>query len=209
MENFNYPLIAPSITDFWRRWHISLSSWFKDYIYIPLGGNRTSKIKWIRNIFIVWFLTGFWHGASWNFIIWGLYFGIILVIEKIFLKKYLDKTKVFKHIYSLLIIIISFLIFNASSISDIIISLKNMFFINDIPLYNKESIYYLKSYLVLLIIAIIASTPLFKIIIAKIKNTKIKLIIDILEPITYIVLLVLCTSFLVDASFNPFLYFRF
>ena len=209
LENFNYPLIAPSITDFWRRWHISLSSWFKDYIYIPLGGNRTSKIKWIRNIFIVWFLTGFWHGASWNFIIWGLYFGIILVIEKIFLKKYLDKTKVFKHIYSLLIIIISFLIFNASSISDIIISLKNMFFINDIPLYNKESIYYLKSYLVLLIIAIIASTPLFKIIIAKIKNTKIKLIIDILEPITYIVLLVLCTSFLVDASFNPFLYFRF
>ena len=103
LENFNYPLIASSITDFWRRWHISLSSWFRDYIYIPLGGNRVSKIKWIRNIFVVWFLTGFWHGASWNFIIWGLYFGIILVIEKMFLKKYLDKTKIIKYLYTSII----------------------------------------------------------------------------------------------------------
>jgi len=209
LENFNYPLIASSITDFWRRWHISLSSWFKDYIYIPLGGNRVNKLKWIRNIFIVWFLTGFWHGASWNFIIWGLYFGIILVIEKIFLKKYLDKTKIFRHIYSLLIIIISFLIFNATSLSEITISLKNMFLINKLPFYNKEVIYYAKSYLILLIIACISSTPLLKVIINKIKNTKYKLLIDIIEPIIYLLLLVLSTGFLIDESFNPFLYFRF
>lgn len=209
LENFNYPLIANSITDFWRRWHISLSSWFRDYVYIPLGGNRVSKFKWIRNIFVVWFLTGFWHGASWNFILWGLYFGIILVIEKIFLKKFLDNTKIFKYIYSLIIIVISFMIFNASSLSEIGINLKNMFLINDINIYDKEVIYYFKSYFVLIVVSIVAVTPLFKIIISKINNTKFKKVIDFMEPICYILLLVLCTSFLVDASFNPFLYFRF
>ena len=136
LENFNYPLISSSITDFWRRWHISLSSWFRDYVYIPLGGNRVSKFKWIRNIMIVWFLTGFWHGASWNFIIWGMYFGFILLIEKLYIGKYLKKTKVFKYIYSLLIIIIGFLIFNTTNVSDIINSVKNMFLINKIPFYN-------------------------------------------------------------------------
>ena len=125
LENFNYPLIAKSITDFWRRWHMSLSSWFKDYVYIPLGGNRVTKIKWIRNIFIVWFLTGFWHGANWNFIIWGLYFCTILVVEKFLLGKLLDKTKVIKYIYTLLIIIISFLIFSVESVPEIITSLKS------------------------------------------------------------------------------------
>ena len=209
LENFNYPLIASSITDFWRRWHISLSSWFKDYVYIPLGGNRVNKLKWIRNLFAVWFLTGFWHGASWNFIIWGLYFGIILVIEKLYIGKYLEKTKIFKYIYSLIIIIISFLIFNSNTISDIYISLGNMFNLNNINLVNQETIYYLKSYLVLLIIAIISSTPLLKKVISRIRNTKYKLLIDILEPITYISLLVLSTAFLIDESFNPFLYFRF
>ena len=209
LENFNYPLIASSITDFWRRWHISLSSWFKDYIYIPLGGNRVSKLKWIRNLFIVWFLTGFWHGASWNFIIWGLYFGIILVIEKLFIGKYLEKTKIFKHIYSLLIIVISFLIFNSTTTSEIFNSLKNMFNLNNIEFINQETIYYLKSYLVLLIVSIISATPLLKNIISKLKTTKIKTIIDILEPITYIALLILSTAFLIDESFNPFLYFRF
>ena len=209
LENFNYPLIASSITDFWRRWHISLSSWFRDYIYIPLGGNRVNKLKWIRNIFVVWFLTGFWHGASWNFIIWGLYFGVILVIEKIFLGKYLDKTKIIKYVYSILIIVISFLIFNASSLNEITTSLKNMFLINDISLYDKEFIYYFKNYLILLIVSIISSTPLFKFLINKIKNTKLNIIIDIIEPFTYLLLLTLCTAFLIDESFNPFLYFRF
>ena len=209
LENFNYPLIAKSVTDFWRRWHISLSSWFRDYVYIPLGGNRVSKTKWIRNIFAVWFLTGFWHGASWNFIIWGLYFGIILVIEKFITGKYIEKTKIFKYIYTLLIVIISFLIFNGTSTTEIFNSLKNMLFINNIELTNQETIYYLKSYLILLIISIISATPLLKAIINKLRNTKLNKLIDILEPITYIILLVLSTAFLIDESFNPFLYFRF
>ena len=209
LENFNYPLIANSITDFWRRWHISLSSWFRDYVYIPLGGNRVSKLKWIRNIFIVWFLTGFWHGASWNFILWGLYFGILLVIEKIFLSKLLEKTRIIKYLYTIVIVIISFLIFSTNTIPEIITSLKNMFFLNNIPLTTIETNYYLRSYLVLLIISIIAATPLFKNIIIKLRKTKLEKVIDILEPIYYLVLLILCTSFLIDASFNPFLYFRF
>ena len=209
LENFNYPLIANSITDFWRRWHISLSSWFRDYVYIPLGGNRVSKLKWIRNIFIVWFLTGFWHGASWNFILWGLYFGILLVIEKIFLSKLLEKTRIIKYLYTIVIVIISFLIFNSLTVNEIVNSLKNMFFLNSIPLTTIETNYYFRSYLVLLIISIIAATPLFKNIIIKLRKTKLEKVIDILEPIYYLVLLILCTSFLIDASFNPFLYFRF
>lgn len=209
LENFNYPLIAKSITDFWRRWHISLSSWFRDYVYIPLGGNRVNKLKWIRNIFVVWFLTGFWHGASWNFIIWGLYFGIILVIEKLFLGKYLEKTKVLKYIYTLFIVVISFLIFNSNSLLEIIVSLKNMFMINNLPIIDKVTKYYFKNYFVLLIISIVAATPLLKVITKKIRNTKYKIVLDILEPLTYILLLTLSTSLLIDASFNPFLYFRF
>jgi len=209
LENFNYPLIASSITDFWRRWHISLSSWFKDYVYIPLGGNRVSIIKWIRNIFIVWFLTGFWHGASWNFIIWGIYFGIILIIEKLLLKKYLDKTKIFKYFYTIFLIIISFVIFNCLTINEILINLKNMFYINKLSIINNETIYYLKDYLVIFIIAILSSTPLLKNIIKKLRNTKLNVIINVLEPVTYTILLTLCTAYLIDASFNPFLYFRF
>lgn len=209
LENFNYPLIASSITDFWRRWHMSLSSWFRDYVYIPLGGNKVSKLKHIRNIFIVWFLTGFWHGASWNFIIWGLYFGVILVIEKYFLKKYIDKTKIIKYIYTSIIVVISFLIFNSLTTSEIIHSLKNMFFINNIPFINNETLYYLQSNLILLIISFIGVTPLIKNIINRLKETKAKKVIDILEPITLIALLTLVTAFLIDASFNPFLYFRF
>jgi len=209
LENFNYPLIATSITDFWRRWHISLSSWFKDYVYIPLGGNRVSKIKHIRNIFIVWFLTGFWHGASWNFILWGLYFFILLIIEKIFLKKYLDKTKILKHIYTIILVIIGFLIFNSQNTQEILVGLKNMFMINKIPLTTTSTIYYLKNNLSLLIISIIGSTPLIKYIVTKIKTSKYRKLIDLLEVIAVLALLILVTSFLIDESFNPFLYFRF
>jgi len=209
LENFNYPFISGSITEFWRRWHMSLSSWFKDYVYIPLGGNRTGKLKLFRNIFIVWFLTGFWHGASWNFIIWGLYFGILLIIEKFLLKKYLDKTKVFKYLYTIVIVVISFLIFNCNSLGEVINGMKNMFMINKIPLISNETIYYLKSNLILLIIAMIGSTPLIHNIVKKLNQTKIKNLLNILEPIVYIVLLTLSTAFLIDESFNPFLYFRF
>ena len=209
LENFNYPLIASSITDFWRRWHMSLSSWFRDYVYIPLGGNRDGLLKQIRNIFVVWFLTGFWHGASWNFIIWGLYFGVLLVIEKMFLKKFIDKTKVFKYIYTSLIVVISFLIFNSNSVNVIFTSLGNMFMINDIPLTSSSTIYFLKSNLVLLIISIIGATPLMKNILVKLKETKFGKVVDYLEVVGCIVLLTLTTAFLIDASFNPFLYFRF
>lgn len=209
LENFNYPLIAQSITDFWRRWHISLSSWFRDYVYIPLGGNRVSKLKWIRNIFIVWFLTGFWHGDSWNFILWGLYFGVLLVLEKLLIGKYLEKTKIFKYLYTSIIIIISFLIFNSNNLNEIFISLKNMFFLNNIPFINNETIYYLKSYLIIFIVSILSATPLFKNIITKLSNTKLKNIINILEVISLILLLTITTAYLIDESFNPFLYFRF
>ena len=209
LENFNYPFISSSITEFWRRWHMSLSSWFKDYVYIPLGGNRVGKLKLHRNIFIVWFLTGFWHGASWNFIIWGLYFGVLLIIEKFFLKKYLDKTKIFKYLYTIVIVIISFLIFNCNSLNEVFDGIKNMFMINKIPLISNETIYYLKSNLILLIIAVIGSTPLISKIMNKLTETKMKKVINVLEPIVYIILLTLSTAFLIDESFNPFLYFRF
>ena len=206
LKNFNYPLIAKSITDFWRRWHMSLSSFFRDYVYIPLGGNRVSKPKWIRNILIVWFLTGFWHGASWNFILWGVYFGIILLIEKFLIGKYIEKTKVFKHIYTLIIVIISFLIFSTDNMSDIFNSLGNMFFLNKLDFINSETIYYLKDYFMIIIISIISCTPLFKNIYLKYKDNK---IISFMEPIILLGLFILCVAFIIDASFNPFLYFRF
>jgi len=204
LENFNYPYIATSITDFWRRWHISLSTWFRDYVYIPLGGNRVSKIKWFRNIMIVWLLTGLWHGAEWNFIIWGIYFGILLIIEKIFLLKRAEKIpKIFKIIYTLFFVMISFIIFNGN---EIIENIKGLFGIGNIPIISKESIYYLKSYLVVILIGIIGATPVIKNIV---KKEKIKKIINILEPIYLFSILLLSTSYIIDGSFNPFLYFRF
>lgn len=211
LENFNYPYISTSITDFWRRWHISLSTWFRDYVYIPLGGNRCSKLKWIRNVLVVWFLTGFWHGAEWNFIIWGLYFGIILLLEKLVFHKVLPKLpKFIKHIYTLFLVIIGFVIFNATSLTDVLTSLEGMFGLLDIPLSNFETIYYLKSYLVVTLVAIVGATPLMKTLIIKIKNNqKGEKVLTVLEPIFCLILLLAVTASLVDGSFNPFLYFRF
>lgn len=204
LENFNYPYIATSITEFWRRWHISLSSWFRDYVYIPLGGNRVSKIKWIRNIMIVWLLTGLWHGAEWNFIIWGIYFGILLIVEKIFLLKRAEKTpKILKIIYTLFFVMISFIIFNGNEIME---NIKGLFGIGNVPVISKESIYYLKSYFVVILIGIIGATPIMKNIV---KKEKIKKIVNILEPIYLFIILLLSTSYIIDGSFNPFLYFRF
>ena len=204
LENFNYPYIATSITDFWRRWHISLSSWFRDYVYIPLGGNRVSKIKWIRNIMVVWILTGLWHGAEWNFIIWGIYFGILLIIEKLFLLKKTEKIpKFLKVIYTLFLVMISFIIFNGN---EIIENIKGLFGIGNISVISKESIYYLKSYFIVILIGIIGATPIMKNIV---KKEKIKKITNILEPIYLFSILLLSTSYIIDGSFNPFLYFRF
>ena len=211
LENFNYPYISKSITEFWRRWHISLSTWFRDYVYIPLGGNRVGKLKLLRNIFVVWCLTGIWHGANWTFIIWGLMFGILLIIEKIFLLKALDKIpKIFRHIYVLFVVMISFIIFNATDIRQAIYQIKGLFGINGETIINSYTLYYLKSYLVIFIIAIIGSTPLLKNIIEKLKQrSKINKIINLFEPIVIMALLLISTAYLVDNSYNPFLYFRF
>ncbi len=206
LENFNYPLIASSITDFWRRWHISLSSWLKDYIYIPLGGSRVSKWKWIRNIIIVWFCTGFWHGAAWNFIFWGLYFAVLLIIEKICLKSFLEKHKIIAHFYTLFLVLISFVIFSGENMEAIFMQIKHLFDFGKLPLFNVETLYYFRSYGILLLISMIAATPILTNGIKKIQNWKWCVW---LEPLYYILLLLISTAFLIDASFNPFLYFRF
>lgn len=206
LENFNYPYIAKSITDFWRRWHISLSSFFRDYIYIPLGGNRCSKIKWLRNIFVVWMLTGFWHGAAWNFILWGLFFAVVLLIEKLTYGKWLEKKKVINHLYVLIVVVLSFTIFNANSFSEVIASFKNMFCFNNLPFINQEFMYYFKSYFFLIILGIIFSTPLVYNIYSKMKKSVWG---NYLSIVIIFILLIVTTAYLVDSSFNPFLYFRF
>ena len=211
LENFNYPFISKSITEFWRRWHISLSSWFKDYVYIPLGGSRKGTLKLVRNILIVWFLTGIWHGAAYNFILWGLFIGVFLVIEKLWLSKYISKLpKFLRNIYVLFIIMISFIMFNAGSINEAFFNIKGLFGLNKEVFINNYTIYYLKSYLIVLIIAIFGATPLFKNIIEKLrKNKTINNLINILEPIFLVILLLLVTAYIIDSSYNPFLYFRF
>ena len=211
LENFNYPYISKSITEFWRRWHISLSSWFKDYVYIPLGGSKKGTLKLVRNIFIVWALTGIWHGAAYNFILWGLFIGLLLVIEKLWLGKYISKLpKFLRSVYVLFFIMISFIIFNAESLNDAIYNIKGLFGFNKEVFINNYTIYYLKSYLIVLIISIVGSTPLLKNIVEKLrKNKTINNFINVLEPIFLIILLLLVTAYLIDSSYNPFLYFRF
>ena len=211
LENFNYPYISKSITEFWRRWHMSLSSWFRDYVYIPLGGNRKGTIILVRNIFIVWALTGIWHGANWTFVIWGLMFGIMLIIEKLFLTKHLEKMpSILQRIYVLFTVMISFIIFNANSIVEAWNNIIGLFGANGESLINASTVYYLKSYSVVLVIAIIGSTPLLKNIIEKLKTkTNANKIINLLEPIAMTSILIIVTAYLVDNSYNPFLYFRF
>ena len=209
-ENFNYPYISKSATEFWRRWHMSLGTWFRDYVYIPLGGNRVSKPKWFFNIFVVWFLTGFWHGAAWNFIIWGLFFAVLLIVEKVFLLKYLDKSKVISRVYTLVAVGISFVIFNATDMKEAFSYIGGMFGAGDLPLVSTEFFYHLKSFAVTLVIGIIGATPIVKKAVEKIfENSKISKFIWVLEPVGLVALLAVMTAYLVDGSFNPFLYFRF
>ena len=210
-ENFNYPYISKSITEFWRRWHISLSTWFKDYVYIPLGGNRDGKYKQIRNILIVWLLTGIWHGANWTFLIWGLLFGIILIIEKLWLNKFMENLPSFiRRIYVLFIVMILFIIFNSDNMSVALTNIKGLFGMNGEVFINDYTLHYLKSYLPILIIALFGATPFIKTLIDKLrKNKYVNNIINILEPILIVMILVVVTSYLIDNSYNPFLYFRF
>ena len=209
-ENFNYPYMAKSITDFWRRWHMTLSSWFRDYVYIPLGGNKKGVLKQIRNILIVWSLTGLWHGASWNFIVWGLYFGILLILEKFILKKYFSNVpKFIKGIYTLFLVMISFVIFQGDNLSNDFNIIKGLFGLNGELFINNVTLYYLKGYVLFIVLGVIGATNYVKNLVIKISNGKGKKIINILEPIYLLILLIIVTMYLIDSSYNPFLYFRF
>ena len=209
-ENFNYPYMAKSITDFWRRWHMTLSSWFRDYVYIPLGGNKKGVLKQIRNILIVWSLTGLWHGASWNFILWGLYFGILLILEKFILKKYFSNVpKFIKGIYTLFLVVISFVIFQGDNLSNDFNIIKGLFGLNGELFINNVTLYYLKGYVFFIVLGVIISTNYVNNLVIKISNGKGKKIINILEPIYLLILLIIVTMYLIDSSYNPFLYFRF
>ena len=210
IENFNYPFISKSATEFWRRWHMSLGTWFRDYVYIPLGGSRCSRARNLLNIFIVWMLTGFWHGAEWNFIVWGLYFGILLTLEKTFLLKWLEKYRVLGHVYILFLGIISFVIFDSVNLAGAAAHIGAMFGAGNLPLLTEITGYYLRSYGIIFLIAIIGATPVPKYIVKKIKeNSGLSTVLNVLEPLVMIALLIVATGYLIDGSFNPFLYFRF
>lgn len=214
LENFNYPYISQTVSEFWRRWHISLGSWFRDYVYIPLGGSRVSKLKMYRNLFIVWFLTGMWHGASWTFIIWGIYFGVFITLEKTFLEKVLYKIpRVFRHIYLLLIVVIGWVFFRAENITQAFEFLKVMFGVSSKTLGSSACTVYLIDYWYILLASIILSTPIVKVLKKLIlKFNKRALDNDIaylmhglsLCIYMFVVMIMLCSS-----SYNPFLYFRF
>lgn len=210
LENFNYPYISDSITEFWRRWHISLSSWFRDYVYIPLGGNRKGKLRQCVNIMIVWFLTGFWHGANWNFMIWGVYFGVILLCEKLFLLKAIKKIpKVFAHIYALILIVIGWGIFAFEDFGKLTQNFKNMFGLSGISFINHQTVAWLAAYAVTFIILIVTSTPLIKKLGSLVQKALPAAYSCVLQPIMVLGILVLSTAYLAGNSFNPFLYFRF
>ena len=205
-RNFNYPYISRSVTEFWRRWHITLSQWFRDYVYIPLGGNRVSKGRWVINILTVWMLTGLWHGAAWNFVEWGLLFALLLLVEK--WVPFLPRLpRLLRHIYVSLIVIISFMIFNANSLGQAASDIGGLFGVGGYPLYSAEAVYYLRSYLPLLIAGCIGATPLVRS--GAIRLDQRKTLAPLLRFATATVLLLVCTAYLVDGSFNPFLYFRF
>ncbi|MEG2984894.1 MAG: MBOAT family O-acyltransferase [Peptostreptococcaceae bacterium] len=209
IENFNYPYISKSVTEFWRRWHISLSSWFREYVYIPLGGNRCSTIFQLRNLIVVWFLTGLWHGADWNFILWGLYYGVILIIEKFFLKNILENMPNFiKHIYTMVLIMVGWTFFGIDSIQKSLEYLKVMFFLNGNPIIDSTFVYYIYTNLILLIILVLCSTPLVnKVFNQIIKNGKMKGVV--FATSVQFILLFVSIAYLVNETYNPFLYFRF
>ncbi|MDM0459881.1 MBOAT family O-acyltransferase [Clostridium perfringens] len=195
-ENFNFPYISRSITEFWRRWHITLGAWFKEYVYIPMGGNRLGENRTILNLFVVWFLTGFWHGAKYNFIIWGLYFFFLIVIEKVFLMNYLNKYKIFSHIYAIVCIVFGWALFSFEDL----LSIKYLFQME----FSWDFIYYLRNYFLVMIIAILGSTKLINNIYERfIKKNK------ALECLVLMIVFTLSVAYLVDSTYNPFLYFRF
>ena len=206
-ENFDYPYIADSVTNFWRRWHMTLSSWFRDYVYIPLGGNRVKPMRQVFNILVVWMLTGFWHGADWNFILWGGYFGIVLLIEKFFLGKLLEKAPAaLRRVYVILIVFVSWAFFDAPGYAESFSIIGRMFGAGGI-LASNEALYYLRSYAVPVVLGVVGSTPLVKTLGEKIGAMK--SLSTILEPALLILILIAATANMIDGSYNPFIYFRF
>ncbi|MDD5881211.1 MBOAT family O-acyltransferase [Stecheria intestinalis] len=204
-ENFNYPYISDSITEFWRRWHMTLSFWFRDYVYIPLGGNRHGLKRQLINIMIVWLLTGFWHGASWNFVLWGVYYGVILIMEKLFLLKWLKKSPGWvRHVYTIFVFLIGWVLFAFTDLNAIGGYLASLFFASGV-LADGRAWFYLRDNMVLLIVSTIACTPIAKTG-WNILNTEKG---EVLVPVLTVAGLAVCTAFIVDASYNPFLYFRF
>lgn len=204
-ENFNYPYISDSITEFWRRWHMTLSFWFRDYVYIPLGGNRHGLKRQLINIMIVWLLTGFWHGASWNFVLWGVYYGVILIMEKLFLLKWLKKSPGWvRHVYTIFVFLIGWVLFAFTDLNAIGGYLSSLFFASGV-LADGRAWFYLRDNMVLLIVSTIACTPIAKTG-WNILNTEKG---EVLVPVLTVAGLAVCTAFIVDASYNPFLYFRF
>ena len=204
MENFNYPYISKSVTEFWRRWHMSLGSWFRDYVYIPLGGNRVSKAKWVFNILVVWMLTGLWHGAAWNFVLWGLVFAALLMAEKWLPLRKLPAA--LRHFYVLLAVVLSFVLFNAESFAQAGQDIACLFGFGKLPFVTAQTLYYLRSYGVLFVVGILGATPLVKSLCVKLEKYRAT---AVLEPVLMALILLLCTGYLVDGSFSPFLYFRF
>lgn len=206
LENFNYPYISKSITEFWRRWHISLSTWFRDYVYIPLGGNRVSKAKLVRNILVVWLLTGFWHGAAWNFIAWGLYFGLLLMLEKFVIGKTLARLwQPLQHLYALFFIVVGWVLFRSENLTYALDYLKVMLGLGGVPLVSKQAIYYLVEYKLELLLAWIAAVPIYPFLKEKVRGLKDSMLLYLV----LIVLFVLCIIYLINSTFNPFIYFRF
>ncbi|MGE0993700.1 MBOAT family O-acyltransferase, partial [Bacillus sp. GMa5/2] len=205
LENFNYPYISKSISEFWRRWHISLGSWFRDYVYIPLGGNRVTTWKVYRNLFIVWGLTGFWHGASWTFMIWGIYYGVLIALEKAGLENLLQKLwSPLQHIYVMFLVIIGWVFFRADNFSYCFEFLKSMFGFNG-PLTDINSYFYIMNYWGIFLLAIITAAPVFPWL-QKMLSTK---RFAVLSPVYYLSILVIVLVFLTNATYNPFIYFRF
>ena len=207
-ENFRHPYVSGSITEFWRRWHISLGTWFRDYVYIPLGGNRRGKWCQLRNILVVWFLTGFWHGAAWNFICWGLYFGLLLIAEKLWILKSLEGHKILAHIYVLLAVVFGFVLFDAGSLRQALETIRGMLGLGGLPLVSQEAVYLLRSNALLLLVAAVGATGLPKAAFDRFEKRWPRGA-GVLVPGAMCLVLLLCTAFLVDGSYNPFLYFRF
>ena len=209
-ENFNYPYISGSITEFWRRWHISLGSWFRDYLYIPLGGSRRGKARQLLNILIVWLATGLWHGAAWTFVLWGLWFAVLLLLEKSVLLPVLEKHRALGHVYTLFFVTLGFVLFDADSAAQAVSRIGAMFGAGGLPLLSTQAVYLLRSYGPLLALGILCATPLPKKLLTRLREAKgAAPALNALEPLCVLAVLALGTAFLVDGSFNPFLYFRF